>query len=224
MKIVSKPDFRYHPLEEDIFITGKKGEGKTTRCKRILDLIKPQVNFWIWSPQRPIENYGAYGHIVRDINQMGDGHYVYAGSDWSDQAFIRFLKRAFTQFRNLVLVLDDIHERTTKQSVLKELNNLVLSGRNRGISSIFITTRPGSVPNYILANVSHVFAYPFVLETDVEWLQKNLLGPDAWILISKDKRRKFFLTSEYHDILPKRSYVYRNESDIESQVVVSDGS
>jgi len=220
MKIVNRPVFRYRPLEEDIFITGKKGEGKTERVRRILNTIKPKVNYWIWSPQNPIKNYGAYGHIVRDINQMGKGHFLYAGDEWGDETFIKFIKRAYTQFRNIVLVLDDIHERTTKQSVLKELNNLVLSGRNRGISSIFITTRPGSVPNYILANVSHTFAYRFVLETDAEWLQKNLLGPDAWILISKDKRNKFFTGPDDINILPEYSYVYRNTEDFESQVVI----
>ena len=220
MNIVQQPTFHWRVLEEDIFITGQKGSGKTTRCKRILDLIKPQFAFWIWSPQRPIENYGSYGHIVRDVNQLKHGQYIYAGTDWSDEVFIRFLKKAFTQMRNIVLILDDIHERTTKQSVLKELNNLVLSGRNRGICSVFITTRPGSVPNYILANVSHVFAYKFVLETDAEWLQKNLIGPDAWILLPKDKRTKFLTGPEDIDILPPHSYVYRNESETESQVVI----
>lgn len=218
MNVVSKPSFNWKPLEEDIFITGKKGEGKTSRCKRILDLI-PNLAYWIWSPQRPIENYGSYGHIVRNINQMQFGHYVYAGEDWSDESFVRFLRRAFTQMRNIVLVLDDIHERTTKQSIIKELRNLVLSGRNRGISSIFITTSPKSIPNYILGNVSHVFAYQMVLESDIEWLQKNLLGPDAWILIPKDKR-KIFNSSEDVDVLPKYSYVYRNQFDVESQVVL----
>lgn len=218
MNIVPRPSFNWKPLEEDIFITGKKGEGKTSRCKRILDLI-PNLAYWIWSPQRPIENYGSYGHIVRNINQMQFGHYVYAGEDWSDESFVRFLRRAFTQMRNIVLVLDDIHERTTKQSIIKELRNLVLSGRNRGISSIFITTSPKSIPNYILGNVSHVFAYQMVLESDIEWLQKNLLGPDAWILIPKDKR-KIFNTPEDIDVLPKYSYVYRNQFDSESQVII----
>jgi len=218
MNIVTQPTFHWKPLEEDIFITGKKGEGKTSRCKRILDLI-PNLAYWIWSPQRPIENYGNYGHIVRDINQMQHGKYIYAGNDWSDEAFTKFLRRAFNQFRNIVLVLDDIHERTTKQSIIKELRNLVLSGRNRGISSIFITTSPKSIPNYILGNISHVFAYQMVLESDIEWLQKNLLGKDAWILIPKDKR-KIFNAETDPDVLPKYSYVYRNQFDAESQVIV----
>ena len=117
------------------------------------------------------------------------------------------------------MVLDDLHERVTKRAIVKELRNLVLSGRNRGISSIYITTTPRSVPNEILGNVSHVFAYSFVMQVDVEWLEKNLLGADAWILISKDKR-KYFQDSEI-DVLPSRSYVYRNESDIDSQVVIT---
>ena len=218
MNIVQKPKFNWKPFEEDIFITGKKGEGKTTRCKRILDLIKPTLPYWIWSPQRPVENYGQYGHVVREINQMQYGQYVYAGNDWSDEAFTQFLRRAMNQ-RNLVLVLDDLHERVTKRQIVKELRNLVLSGRNRGISSIYITTTPRSVPNEILGNVSHVFAYPFVMQVDVEWLEKNLLGNDAWILISKDKR-KYFQDTDI-DVLPSRSYVYRNQSDYESQIVVS---
>ena len=116
MNIVPKPQFNWRPFEEDIFITGKKGSGKTTRCKRILDIIKPRLPYWVWSPQRPVENYGEYGHVVREINQLQYGQYVYAGSDWSDEAFTRFLRRAMNQ-RNLILVLDDLHERVTKREL-----------------------------------------------------------------------------------------------------------
>ena len=155
MNFVDKPTFHWRMLE-DIFITGQKGFGKTTRCKRILDLIKLQFAFFNWSQQRPIEKYGGNGHIVRDINQLKHGQYIYAGNDWSDEAFIKFLKKAFTKMRNIVLILDNIHERTTKQYVLKELNSLVFSGRNRGIYYVFITIWSGSVPNYLLANVAYV--------------------------------------------------------------------
>ena len=57
------------------------------------------------------------------------------------------------------------------------------------------------------------------MQVDVEWLEKNLLGTDAWILISKDKRK--YLQDTEIDVLPSRSYVYRNESERESQVVIN---
>jgi len=148
-------NFNWSPFYEDIGIFGKKGEGKTTRAKQILDTI-PNLARWIWSPQRPLENYQGYGHAVTSIDDLKHGAYIWAG-DYTKKNFLEFCDRAFHHMRNIVLVIDDVHEQVTKQFIPPQFDSLVLSGRNRGISSIFISPYPAKVHNSILSQCSHIF-------------------------------------------------------------------
>ena len=71
----------------------------------------------------------------------------------------------------------------------KNLTILFYSGRPRGISCITISSRPASLPNNVLTNAKHVFAFKLNLESDVKFLE-GFLGSDVWILMPKDKRHK----------------------------------
>ena len=42
-------------------------------------------------------------------------------------------------------MIDEVHAYVTKQKILKEYNDLILSGRPRGISVISISTRPAII-------------------------------------------------------------------------------
>ena len=225
MKIIylskEKPKLRWHWGQEDMFIVGMKGSRKSTKCKAVLNLIKPRVPYWIHSPQKPIENYGTFGHVVRNINDMQYGQYVYAGM-YSEQSHINFCQRAMNNFGNMVLVHDDLHESVTKQSVQKELSILVRSGRNRNISNIFIATNPAVIPNWILGNVSVAFAFRIQLEAHCRWLAENYFGAEAWLLIQKDRRKKYFKEDSDPDVLPKGSYIMRHADEAETTVVIND--
>jgi len=211
--------FKYLPLKEDIFITGKKGEGKTVREKLILDKIQ-HLPYWIWCPENPIEKFGNYAHVVRRIEDMKYGQYVYAGADFSMKAFIKFCQRVL-QMQNMVIVWDDIHKYVKKQSAPDEFKDIILSKRNQGISSIYSTTTPKSITNEILGNCTHVFAYKFQLESDAEWLAKNFFGPEAWLLVAKDRRKKgFFDSPDDITILPPYGYIYRRDDELETKVVI----
>ena len=106
---------------------------------------------------------------------------------------------------NIVAVFDELHLMTSKQAILKPFNNLILSGRPRGISVISISSRPASCPNHILSNVKHVFAFKLNLESDVKFLE-GYLGEDVWILMPKDKRHKLRDEPE----LPEHTFFYRD--------------
>ncbi len=215
-------NFNWSPYYEDIFISGKKGEGKTTRAKKILDLI-PNIPRWIWSPQRPLENFAGYGEPVTSISEMRHGAYLFAG-DYTKANFQEFCERSFSYMRNIVNVIDDVHEQQTKQFIPTYFENLILSGRNRGISNIFISPTPAKVNNTILSQASHYFCYKQTLVNQIEWFRDNVFGNEAWLLLSKDLRNKHYVSDSDPQQLPKFSYLYRKDSDYETQIMTPDGS
>jgi len=210
-------DFRWSPFKEDVGIFGQKGGGKTTRARLVLDTI-PNIPRWIWSPQRPMENYRGYGVAVTKIEELTHGAFIWNGI-YSKENFIKFISRAFLM-RNLVIVIDDVHEYVSKQFIPIEFETFILSGRNRGLSSIFISPMPSKVHNSILAQCSHIFAYKFTLQTQIEWIRDNFFGNEAWLLLPKDLRNKFYTDEKSIEQLPKFSYLYRKDSDSKTQIMI----
>jgi hypothetical protein len=207
-------DFNYRPYKHDILDIGGKGKGKTTRAQKIIQTIEG-INYWIWDYSDKFSEYGKLVHRVEDLQK---GQYVIQAHDKGKANYAKFLNRAFYNFKNIVVVTDELHQYTNKNEIFQPLYEFVLSGRNKGLSSIFITTRPQSVPNYILSNLQHIFAYPLNLQSDIEWL-REYIGPEAWLLIPKDKRRQFYLKPDHYDVLPEFSYIYRNLNDARPSVV-----
>lgn len=222
LKIVKQFPFKFTPYKENIFVTGMTGTGKTERVRRILQQLG-QIPYWIWAPQDTVKNYGAYGYQCNEISRLSYAQCVYTG-EYNPETFIKFIKKAFyeigTQQKNIVLIIDDVHEVTRKQQTIIELNNLVLSGRNRGISSIFISPRPQSVPNFILANVSHIFAYRMKLQKDIEWMRDNYFGNEAWLLLTKDLRRQNYISENDMDMIPDYGFLYRKVTDMDTYLVI----
>ena len=216
-------DFRYSPYKEDVGIFGKKGEGKTTRAKIILDTI-PNIPRWIWSPQRPMENYQGYGHPVSNMEELHHGFFIWTG-DFSRKTFLKFISRAFHQMQNLVIVVDDVHEQCTKQMIPPEFEYFILSGRNRGLYGIYLSPYPNRIHNSILGSCQLMFAHRFDLQTQIEWMANNFFGLDAWILLSKDKRKRGCFDSENDlSILPTHSVLYRKNTEVESQLIIAGGA
>jgi len=216
--IQNQLDFRWSPYKEDIGIFGQKGGGKTTRARLVLDTVS-NLPRWIWSPQRPLENYAGYGVPVTKIEDLTSGKFIWNGT-YNKETFIKFISRAFLM-RNLIIVIDDVHEYVSKQYIPPEFDTFILSGRNRGLSSIFISPMPSKVHNSILAQCSHIFAYKFTLQTQIEWMRDNFFGNEAWLLLPKDLRNKYYTDERAIDQLPKFSYLYRKDTDSKTQIMIS---
>jgi len=206
-------------MQEDVGIFGKKGEGKTTRVKIVLDTI-PNTARWIWSPQLPTKNYQGYGVAVSKIDELHHGAFIWNGI-YSKEMFLKFISRAFFYMRNMVIVIDDCHEYVSKQFIPTEFENYILSGRNRGLSSIFVSPMPSRVHSTILAQCSHIFAYRFTLQNQIEWMRDNFFGNEAWLLLPKDLRNKFYIDEKSLDQLPKFSYLYRKDTDSKTQIMIA---
>lgn len=212
-------NFDYSPYQDDVLIVGSKGEGKSVKGKRILDTI-PNIPKWIWDYSNQFEGYGILVHKVEDLQY---GNYVIQPTDLSKENYAKFLNKANYEIgdtkKNLIVVTDELHQYVTKQDIFQPLYHLVLSGRNKGISSIFMTTRTASVPNYILGNIEHLFVLRLKLSSDVEWLEEYI-GDLVWLLLPKDKRRKGkFDSPEDPETLPKFSFIYRKMSSDKPQII-----
>jgi len=201
-------DFDFIAYEEKILIVGASGSGKTYLANTLMKSLN-SISVWVYDPNYQFHSSRAIVfHDLDELLKVYDsakrGHYILQPYDGTEHTFRRFNAEAFKR-GNLVLIEDEIHNHLTKMRVLKEFNQVILSGRPRGISVISISSRPASCPNHILSNSKHVFAFKLNLESDVKFLE-GYLGEDVWILMPKDKRHKLKDEAE----LPEHTFFYRD--------------
>ena len=201
-------DFDFIAYEEKILIVGASGSGKTYLANTLMKSFNG-ISVWVYDPNYQFHSSRAMVfHDLDELLKVYDsakrGHYILQPYDGTEHTFRRFNAEAFKR-GNLVLIEDEIHNHLTKMTVLKEFNQVILSGRPRGISVISISSRPASCPNHILSNSKHVFAFKLNLESDVKFLE-GYLGEDVWILMPKDKRHKLKDEAE----LPEHTFFYRD--------------
>jgi len=201
-------DFNFIAYDEKIVIVGASGSGKTYLANQIMKGLNG-ISVWVFDPNYQFHSSRAM--VFHDLSEMlkvydsaKRGHYILQPHDSSEHTFRRFNAEAFKR-GNLVLIEDEIHNWLSKQKVLKEFNQVILSGRPRGISVISISSRPASCPNHILSNVKHVFAFKLNLESDVKFLE-GYLGNDVWILMPPDKRARL----KDEPALEKYTFFYRD--------------
>ena len=201
-------NFNFIAYEEKILIVGASGSGKTYLANTLMKSLNG-ISVWVYDPNYQFHSSRAMVfHDLDELLKVYDsakrGHYILQPHDGTEHTFRRFNAEAFKR-GNLVLIEDEIHNHLTKMRVLKEFNQVILSGRPRGISVISISSRPASCPNHILSNSKHVFSFKLNLESDIKFLE-GFLGEDVWILLPPDKRHK--LKDEPQ--LPEHTFFYRD--------------
>jgi len=200
--------FDYVAYDQDITILGAKASGKSYLANMIMKGLHG-INVWVYDFNSQFHSSKAI--VFHDLNKMLElydqakrGHYILQPHDNSENTFRRFCAEGFKR-GNLVLIMDEAHSFLTKQKQLKEFNNIILSGRPRGISCVTLSSRPASLPNNVLTSSRHVFAFKLNLESDIKFLE-GFLGDDVWILMPKDKRHKLKDEAE----LPEHTFFYRD--------------
>jgi len=212
---VTAIDFDYKIYYDNIVITGVTGSGKTERAKRALEQFN-NIPYWIYDYN---DNFGKYGKVVHYVKDLEYGQMVLQPENKGIETYQEFLLKIHDGAHkginnNLMVVHDELHQYVKKQSVLQELYQVVLSDRNKGVCNIFISTEPQIIPNWILNNTRHVFAYRQDLKTNIEWM-RDFIGLEAWLLLEPDLRYEL----KEEPALNEFSFVYRDKLKRKAQVV-----
>ena len=185
-------DFRYVAYDQDIAILGSKGSGKSYLANKILQSLNG-INVWVYDFN--FQFHDNKGIVFHNLDEFLDawavakhGHFLLQPFDNSIETFKKFCNALFKN-GNCVGIFDELHSFVNKFSQLHEYNQIILSGRPRGVSAISISSRPASIPNNVLTNAKHVFAFRLNLESDIKFLE-GYIGSDVWMLAQKDKRKK----------------------------------
>ena len=210
VKEVDMHDFNFVAYNEDIAILGSKGSGKSYLANNLLQNLHG-INVYVWDFNHQFHDsrsilFHDLDDMTKTIEEAGTHtiHCILQDYNKEEQQFRKFCKFAFNR-GNCVLIIDEVHTYCTKQKIIKEYNDLILSGRPRGVSVISISSRPASLPNNVLSNASHVFSFKLNLESDCEFLE-SYMGSEVWQLMPVDKRKKMRDSPE----LEKHSFYYRN--------------
>jgi len=201
-------DFNFIAYEEKIVIVGASGSGKTYLANVLLKSLNG-ISVWVYDFNYQFHSSRAM--VFHDLTEMlkvydsaQRGHYIFQPHLNDENTFRRFNAEAFKR-GNLVLIEDEIHTFLTKLKQNTEFNQVILSGRPRGISVVSISSRPASCPNNVLSNAKHVFAFKLNLESDLKFLE-SYLGHDVWIIMNKDKRARLKDEPE----LEEHTFFYRD--------------
>ena len=218
--MVSTWSFPFVLYQQNILILGMQGSGKTSLANYLLTArVFRHAPRLIWSPQNPTTNYPGLGKPARNVRQLGRGAHVWVG-DYTQPTFQAICRHLMTHVTNYVLVVDDAHEQVSKQKIDPAFSRLINSGRNRGITCVFITPYPNLITNQILQACRHRFCFRLDLESQVKWVANSIYGRDAWLLMPRDLRQKQPTQYADLDVLPDHSFLYRYDGDIRNQVIV----
>jgi len=201
--------FSFVAYNEDLVICGAKNSGKSYLANTLLKSLN-NITCFVWDFNHQFHDsrsllFNRLDELLEVYDNAKKGRYILQPFDKSKAAFEKFCDAIF-QRGNIVAIFDELHLFTSKQAILKPFNNLILSGRPRGISCVSISTRPASLPNNVLSNSQHVFAFRLNLVSDVEFLE-SWMGEGVWMLLPKDKRKKLQNEAE----LPEHTFYYRNQ-------------
>tara|TARA_R110000751_G_scaffold104147_1_gene199576 strand:+ start:802 stop:1557 length:756 start_codon:yes stop_codon:yes gene_type:complete len=217
LKAVQKNlNFSFVAMDEDILICGSKGSGKSYLANTLLQSLHGITVFcWDYNSQFHDSRSMVFHHLDEMIEVWRTakrGKYILQDYDLSEENFKRFCKFVFNT-GNCVCIIDEAHSYLTKMKILKEFNDIILSGRPRGISCVSISTRPASLPNNCLTNAKHVFTFRLNLESDVKFLE-GWMGSEVWQVVQKNKRLKH----QELDEVPEHSFYYRNMDESEGYI------
>lgn len=201
-------EFNFTAYNEDIVIIGMKGSGKTYLANKMLQGFK-NLNVVVYDFNfQFFDSHAVVIHTLEDLfslyEQQKGGHFIFQPFDKSEQMFTKFCEWVFNR-GNCVCMIDEVHQYVSKQRILKAYNDLILSGRPRGISVISISSRPQNLPNNALTNAKHIFAFKLNLESDIVFLE-SWLGAQAWELLPQEQRKK----NQQADMIPEHSFYYRD--------------
>lgn len=212
---------KYIPFQENIGILGMQGSGKTYRGHKILAGL-PSIPRLILSPQKPEINFAGLGNPIEDITDIKNGGAFLWVGELNPDIHEAICDRVMNVCSNFLFVNDDVQEFCKKQKMPKKFERLIGSGRNRGISGMYLSPAPNRVHNTILQALTHIYAFRMNSDGQVKWLADNYFSNDAWLLLQKRLRKKEPYIRPDINFLPKGSFIYKRFTDVDTQLYLTE--
>lgn len=222
----------WHIFNQNIGIFGIVGFGKTEKMKELTHHVGNKKR-WVFDYNN---KFNGYGKIAKTVNELDtDWQWIYQG-DNSRAAFERFCDKAFyntdkadpkQNTSNLVLFFDELQQYMRKRTNNLHFDNIVFSGRNKGLCVVYATPTPELVPDPILGVTQHVYAFKMAMRDQIDWFRHNFIGDLAELLLPPNYRRER-ITLEYkgkvyhvQDLPPltQHSCIYRDINKLEPVVL-----
>lgn len=202
--------FEYDPCDDDIFLVGKGGSGKTFLLKMLL-LALYSGPAWIWYPERRDDGLPEYvrelgWQVVGRVDELPYGRALLYPRDKSIEVFDKFCKKAI-EHTNLTVIVDEAHSYVGKYKFKsKGYQEIVNKGRPRGVCMVNVARRPQQMHNDILADADHIFCFDMDLPGDITFMEK-WIGPLVEGFLAPDERKP-----QYRNVpgIGKYGFVYRN--------------
>lgn len=207
-----------------VTMLGKKGSGKTTLVKAMLDefprvLIVDTNREYADSVDVTFSELPeALDYLKNVARQPADQPFsaAYVPEDIPDDA-LDFLRVAYT-LENFVLVLDEAHMYCRASVIPQPIMMLVRLGRHRAISQIYVSQRPSTIPRDMTAQSDLIVSFQQHEGRDIDYMTR-LFGRDADSLKRlKPYTVEVFGTAEALESLPLAVEKQRSKKAVDAQI------
>ena len=153
-----------------ILVVGKTQSGKSYWAKKLLSQYKNRI---VYDIKR---EYSDYGLIVKTIEELdeaiksGCNKIVIQPLDLSSEYFDKVCEYIFSKLRNMVFIVDEVHNYISKSYIPMGFKRLVTvaEGKELRIGVISISQRPQNIHNDIISNCKLVVCFKLNLKNDAE--------------------------------------------------------
>jgi DNA helicase HerA-like ATPase len=167
----------YKPYDENQFICGLSGQGKSTLLKEKLRELPKSIKVLLWDPNNQhsdlIDNGGFSKYQGGEIK----GKVIHVPRDGSPTEFDILVEQAMRQ-GNVVVVVEEAQEVMNSSSTRTVLRWL-RTGRNRGVTYIAVTQIPMQCRDSVLSNAHYVHVFKLRRPDDTGYVA-------GWLGISRE--------------------------------------
>lgn len=173
-------ELEYNPYKENIIIVGEAQTRKTTFAKKELIplLMKANCNAILFDYHHNFtkEAHALSPQFVKSYisDLRGEGLEILQLEDNSPEMFENLIEKV-CEMRNVVLLVDELHNFVTKYRAPDKLWYFLRNCNNDYLAYIAIFQRPAEVVSAVCSNSTHRFCFFLDLPTDIDYM-KSYIG------------------------------------------------
>jgi len=159
-------------------ILGKKGCGKTTLCKRLLNqILKKRFYSFVFIWDYLMEYYPTKSnyHAVYSIKDMANyllhpetRVFVIRDYEGNFDLYCQFI----IKLQNLIFVIEEVDSVCNPSFISANFSQILRYGRHRDINIIAISRRPAEINRLVTALATDIICFRFTEPRDLDYLKK----------------------------------------------------